>query len=536
MKRGWPSPRRSWRRSKRMKLADSRTIKKIDSAAMRKYGIRALVLMENAGRAVAEAVKKELEPVASKYKRVAIIAGKGNNGGDGFVAARHLMNSGVSVALFSFARVEDIRGDAGVNALAWQRMGGEINYLLSKGDLKKHEYAIRHSSIIVDAIFGTGLGSPVSGLYADTIAYMNGLERKIVSVDMPSGIDASTGAVLGVAVKASLTVTMAVPKIGLYSYPGRSFAGRVVVADIGAPRELIEGEAIRWNLITEDDLKKILKIRKPESHKSTHGHMLIVAGSPGMTGAAYMAGVASMRAGSGLTTIALPESLNPIMEAKTTEIMTLPVPEADGRLVSTSFEKIRHALTGKSVLLIGPGIGNHPGTFGLVEKLIDAAEIPTVLDADGLNAFAGNAKGLKKCKAPLVITPHPGEAARLLKTSTVVVQSDRMGAAKELARATGATVVLKGAGTVITGPDGQFYLNPTGNPGLATAGTGDVLSGMIGGLLAQGYTPTEAAIAAVYLHGLAGDRVKEAQGEAGMMATDLLPLIPGLLNFYTEAR
>src|SRR3990170_2115416 len=511
-----------------MKAADAHTIRSIDRIAIEKYGITGLELMENAGRGVADVVKTAMP---SPGGRIAIMAGKGNNGGDGYVAARHLHNSGFKVTVFSLGRTGEIKGDAALNAASWLKMGGEVRELLSSADLKAAESSLRHSSIVVDAIFGTGLEKDITGIHAETVDLVNSVDKKIISVEIPSGIHATTGAVLGRAVKAHITATMAMPKLGLFLFPGRSFSGIVEVVDIGVPKEMVEDEAIRWNIITEGDFRKSLKPRKPESHKSTHGHLLVLAGSPGMTGAAYMASASAMRAGAGLATLGVPGSLNDIMEVKTTEVMSIGLPETpDKMLGAVSFDAIKAMLPGKTAVVIGPGVGNPPEMMRLIEMLVQEIKVPLVIDADGLNSIAPQISMLKKAKTEIVLTPHPGEMARLLNASTEDIQSDRMGSALRLVEMTGATVVLKGAGTIIASPTGRIYINTTGNPGLATAGTGDVLAGMLGGFLAQGYGPEEAASAAVYIHGLAGDEVKRTQGELGMMAMDLVPLIPRLLN------
>ncbi len=517
-----------------MKAADAATIRSIDRAAVERYGITGLELMENAGKGVAEIIRRV---APSKDVRIAIVAGKGNNGGDGYVAARHLHNYGFRVAVFSLCRTGELKGDAAANAASWVKMGGETSEILTSADLKAAESPLRHSSVIVDAIFGTGLEKNVSGIHAEAIDLINSLEKKVVSIDIPSGVHATTGAVLGRAIKAEITATMAMPKLGLVLFPGRSFAGTFEVVDIGVPREMVEDENIRWNIITEEGLRRSLKPRKPESHKSTHGHLLVLAGSPGMTGAAYMAAVSSMRAGAGLATLGVPESLNGIMEVKTTEVMSIGLPETpEKRLGAVSFSAIKAMLPGKTAVIIGPGVGSSDEMMGLIEMLINEVKVPLVIDADGLNSIAANAAMLKDAKTEVVLTPHPGEMARLLNVASKDVQSDRMGSALKLVEMTGATVVLKGAGTIIAAPSGRVYINTTGNPGLATAGTGDVLAGMLGGFLAQGYSPEDACQAAVYIHGLAGDEVKKTQGELGMMAMDLVPLIPRLLNSLVSPR
>ncbi len=519
-----------------MKLADSRTIRAVDAAAMRRFGLKGQVLMENAGRGVAEAVIKELFSFDCPKGRVSIIAGKGNNGGDGYVAARHLANRGVRAAVYSLARPGELKGDAGANARVWQKMGGDTFTILSARDIKKHGEAIRRSCVVVDGIFGTGLSSPVKGFYSEVIGFMNGLGRPVVSIDIPSGVDASTGAVLGCAVRATVTATMAMPKIGLYQFPGREHAGRVEVVDIGVPRALIEDASIRWNLITDNILRGLLRPRSKDAHKGSCGHLLVIAGSPGKTGAAYMAAMGGMRAGAGLTTIALPEGLNPVMEVKTTEVMTAPLPETGaGGLGDVSYAKLKALIKGKSAIVFGPGLGSTDDVARLLENMVRDSKAPVVIDADGLNCLAGRAEILKKARAPVVLTPHPGEMGRLLGLSAAGVQSDRAGSAGALSKKTGAVVVLKGAGTVIAAPGGQVFINPTGNAGLATAGTGDVLSGVIGGFLAGGMGALPASIAAVYIHGLAADEIRDAKGgETGMMATDLLPVIPGVISSFTR--
>jgi NAD(P)H-hydrate epimerase len=514
-----------------LKAADSETIRKVDKKALERYGLTGLQLMENAGRGVAEAVSKELTGPG----RTAIFAGKGNNGGDGYVAARHLRNSGRDTIVYSLCRVEELRGDAAINAGIWLKMGGEVREVLSVKDLEGAGSRIRHSAIMIDAIFGTGLSSPVSGVHAATIDLVNSLDTKTIAVDVPSGMNATTGGVLGCAVRADLTATMAMPKLGLLLFPGRTYAGRIEVVDIGVPRELIEDEGIRWNLLTGADIRKILRPRSPESHKSTHGHLLVLAGSPGMTGAAFMTAVSAMRAGAGLATLGVPSSLNCVMEAKTTEVMSLGLPETpEGTLGAISFEEVKKLLSGKTAVVVGPGMRSSDEVRRLIEALIHEVRVPVVIDADGLNSFGLEIAAVKREGLNIVLTPHPGEMARLLGRSAAEVQSDRVGAAEELALKTGGTVVLKGAATVIAGPSGRIHINPTGNPGLATAGTGDVLAGMIGGLLAQGYTPEQAACAAVYVHGLAGDEVKSAQGELGMMAMDLVAGLPRLMNSFVD--
>ncbi len=508
-------------------------MRKLDRLAVRSYGMRGLQLMENAGRGTADVVSR-----SARGGRVAVVAGKGNNGGDGFVCARHLKNRGMSVTLFSLADPKDIKGDAGVNARVWEKMGGGIHTLRSSREIEKHVLGLRHSSVIVDAIFGTGLSSPPKGVHAAAIELINKLGKKVVSIDVPSGLDASTGKAPGACVRADVTATMALPKLGFYSYPGRELAGRVEVVDIGMPLELLNREEIRWRLLDDGEVGgRLTRGRggRGDSHKGSFGHVLVLAGSTGKTGAAYMAAMGAMRAGAGLTTVGLPESLLAVMEAKATEVMTEPLPETGMRtLGSRSVERAMELLPGKAAVVIGPGMGASGETLAFTRGVIKGAAgcgVPLVIDADGLNAIAlyGRLSMFKKA-VQAVLTPHPGEMARLLSVEVADVQADRVGTTERLAKKTGCTVVLKGAGTVVSTPWGEVFINPTGNSGLATAGTGDVLAGMIGGFLAQGMSPVDAASSAVYIHGAAGDRVAEETGAAGMVATDLLPVIPSVIK------
>lgn len=515
-----------------MKAVDSKTMKMIDASAVKDFGMDSVQLMENAGRGIAELVVREFYAMPEGKGRVAVVTGKGNNGGDGFVVARHLMNSGVPTVVFSLEGLKVLKGDAALNAGVWQKMGGETRLIRTKSELEKSSSAIRHSAVIVDAILGTGLKSPVKGHYAEVIRYINGLDKRVVAVDIPSGLDATTGQILGVAVRADFTATMALPKTGFFEFPGRALAGRVEVIDIGVPSGLLTNDEIHWNVTVDRDIRRVLKPRADDSHKGTCGHLLVLAGSPGKTGAAYMTSMGAMRSGAGLTTLGLPESLSAVMEAKTTEVMTCGLPETpDKTLGVAALDKIGLLLEGKSAVVVGPGLGATTEVIRLMEKLVRMVTVPMVIDADGLNSIEDGF--LKDIKTPFILTPHPGEAARLLKTTAADIQADRTASARRLAKKLCCTVVLKGACTVIAEPSGTVHYNTTGNAGLATAGTGDVLSGMIGGLIAQGYAPVDAAVAAVYVHGLAADEIKAASGEAGMIATDLLARLPGIINSFT---
>ena len=514
-----------------MKIVDSDTMRRLDEITIKKYGIPGLVPMENAGRGVAGIIERDFGNL--KGKNISIFAGKGNNGGDGFVAARHLSNKGFKVVVYLLAKKSDVKGDAKVNLDIWSRMGGEVIEILSIRGVEKYRSNIRHAALIVDAIFGTGLSADVKGIQRDVIEFINRLNKPVVAVDIPSGLDASNGKVLGSCVKATITATMAIPKIGLVVYPGVDYAGRVETVDIGMPMELLKDEKIPWEVLDFEGIKKLLRPRHGNSHKGTFGHLFVLAGSVGKTGAAAMTSVGAMRAGAGLVTLGIPESLNPIMAKKLTEVMTLPLAEsASGVCGYEAFDEVVKFIRDKEVVVLGPGLTASEPVRRLVLRLTKESNIPLVIDADGINCLAYDVKILKKAKAPIIITPHPGEMARLVGMTAKDIQEDRIGIAERFAKENKVIVVLKGAGTVIAEPSGKIFINSTGNPGMATAGTGDVLSGMIGGFIAQGYSPIDAARIGVYLHGLAGDESAKKKGQIGMMATDILDILPKVINSF----
>src|SRR3972149_939675 len=494
----------------------------LDEKAIKRYGIPGLVLMENAGRGVAEIIERNFgsltgggKPLPYEGKRVSIFAGKGNNGGDGVF----------------LARPQDVKGDAKVNLNIWQKMNGETVSIVSKKSLERHRVNIRHAHLIVDAIFGTGLSADVKGIQRDVIEFINRLNKPVVAVDVPSGLNASNGRVLGSCVKATITATMAIPKIGLLIYPGMDYAGKVEVVDIGMPRELLKDEKIPWELLDFEGNKGLIKPRHGNTHKGSFGHVFVLAGSVGKTGAAAMTSMGAMRAGAGLFTLGISKSLNQVMARKLTEVMTLPLSEsASGVCGYEAFDEIMKFIRDKEVVVLGPGLATSEPVKKLVSRLVRESRIPLVIDADGINCLAEDVKVLGKAKAPIVITPHPGEMARLVDMTAKYVQTDRIGVASRFAKENKVIVVLKGARTVIAEPSGRIFINPTGNPGMATAGTGDVLAGMIGGFIAQGYTPLDASNMAVYVHGMAGDEVAKKKGQVGMVAGDMLNILPQVMN------
>lgn len=488
----------------------------LDQHTIETLGVSGDLLMENAGRAAAERVAAELP----QGGEVLVVCGGGNNGGDGFVVARLLHLQGLPVRTVLLVDPRKLAGDAANNQQRAKEVGVPA---VATG------WRAPRRGVIVDAIFGTGLARPVAKALAASVRKINAARSRdvrIVALDLPSGICADTGRVLGVAVEADLTVSFGLPKLGHVLEPGRSQSGRIVVARIGiadtAPG--IEPMAELW---TRAGAGRQLPGRPVAGHKGSFGHALLVAGGEGKTGAAALAAEATGRVGAGLVTIACPAGLNDILEVKCTEAMTVPVPDTSERAFAAGAEPLLRRLAAeRDVVGLGPGIGRAAETLKLVRSFVPQLKQPVVLDADGLHAFADDPARLKTRQGPTVLTPHPGEASALLGRSPSDINRDRPSSARALAEVTGAVVVLKGAATLIAAPEGRLIVNPTGGPALATGGTGDVLLGMVTGFIAQGVLPFEAAALAAWLHGFAADRISERSGPAGMLAGDLLSELP----------
>jgi hydroxyethylthiazole kinase-like uncharacterized protein yjeF len=514
----------------KVKLVTTEQMQDLDRRTIQACGIPGIVLMENAGRGATETLTRSFPEVRSGW--VAVLAGRGNNGGDGFVIARHLMNWGIRTRAYLLTGRDNVQGDALTNLRAWLNMGGELTEILSKGNFTKIKKDLAHANLIVDAIFGTGLNSEVKGLYKDIISFINTLSQPVMAVDIPSGLDATTGKVLGTAVRADLTTTFGLAKIGQVIEPGAHYVGRLEILDIGIPQNFIEEADIKARLIDPEELNlSLLDPRPPQAHKGDYGHLFVLAGSPGKTGAAAMICSGALRTGAGLVTLGIPTSLNHILEAKLTEAMTEPLPDrGTGYLSRDASKRILQLLEGKTAVALGPGVSTHPEVQELLWELIPQISVPVVIDADGVTALASRPEILKTCPSPVILTPHPGEMARLAGTTTQHVQADRIGVAMDFAAAYGCIVVLKGNKTVVATPEGEVYINPTGNPGMASGGTGDVLTGMIGGLIAQGLPPLEAATWGVYLHGVAGDCAARIWGETSLIAGDIVDSLPDALE------
>lgn len=519
-----------------MKLITAEQMRELDRVAIRERGIPGLDLMERAGIAVAQCALEMIEDGSLRRKAI-LFAGKGNNGGDAFVAARYLEAEGIKTETVLLARRRDVSGDALENLQRLESTGARIVKAETLEELEALKEGAGKAGLVIDGILGTGVKGDVRGHLAEAIFYMCGLHKKLLSIDVPSGIDATTGKVCGVAARASATVTMGLPKIGLVQSGGCEYCGRIRVADIGLPHDIVGDAPSSGELIVEQDLYGLFPPRRRVTHKGDYGRILIVAGSPGMTGAAALAASGSMRAGAGLVTVAVPRSLNPILEVKLTEAMTLPLPEtAEGALGNAAGEVIYGMADRFDVMVIGPGLSWQAETGGMVRRLVRDVAKPMLIDADGLNALGGDVGTLREAKAPITITPHPGEMARLLKWETVDIVKDRIVVASSFARQFGVTVVLKGALTVVALPGGSVSCNASGNPGMASGGSGDVLSGIIAAFWAQGMAPENAARAGVFVHGDAGDRAAAKWGERGLIASDIVNFIPASMEYLLHRK
>jgi hydroxyethylthiazole kinase-like uncharacterized protein yjeF len=515
-----------------MKIITATEMRDVDRASTEKFGVPSLTLMENAGSAVAQFILDNYRSA----DRIAVLCGKGNNGGDGFVVARNLHRAGRVVEVLLLAEPRELKGDA---AVMFERLPVRPIVVQTQQELQAESArSLANCGLIVDAVLGTGFKPPVKGLFADAIAAMNSSGKPVVAVDIPSGADSDammvqTGA--GIA-RADAIVTFTAPRPA--HVLGQLTRGPVVVASIGSPDAAIESK-LKLEVTTARDFSALLAPRPTDSNKGMYGHVLIVGGSLGKSGAAAMAGMAALRAGTGLVTVATAKSVLSNVAGFAAELMTEPLPETDTGgigIASVKNGELQQLASTMTVVAIGPGIGRHPETIEFVREAVRTLKCPLVIDADGLNAFDGKTEPLDGSKRALVLTPHPGEMGRLAGISTKAVQADRLNTARSFSREHKLVLVLKGNLTIIALPDGTAWVNPTGNPAMATGGTGDILTGMTAGILAQ--MPNDAAraaVAAAYLHGLAGDVAAETMGEHSLVATDLLAGLPEAFRRATKS-
>ncbi len=523
-----------------MKVLTAAEMREVDRLTVERVGIPSSQLMETAGRRAAETFQDIAEKAGLKPRRICVLCGKGNNGGDGFVVARHLQTADRGVRVYVFAPPEELRGDAAVNFRRWREIGGDLTVVRDEKSWEAAWPEIAIADAIVDAIFGTGFRGTAAGAIGQALQDINRLSHQataarpalIVAVDTPSGLPSDGVAAAGPVLRVQHTVTFTAPKVGQLVSRDSETVGSLTVVNIGSPAALVEevGKgALRW--AEPEEFANLPLVRATDGHKGVYGHILVVAGSLGKSGAAIMSGSAALYAGAGLVTVATPEAVLPIVAAAHPEYMTESLAASEGAASrgnrdGTHFAEIEK---GKSVLAVGPGLGQHPETQEFIRSIVQGTELPVILDADGLNAFAGRADDLRERKSQFVaITPHPGEMSRLVGSSTKAVQEDRVKTAQDAAKRWNVHVILKGAHTVVAAPDGRTFVNTTGNPGLAKGGSGDVLTGVLAAVTGQFKTDDWLRVLAlgVYLHGQAADIAAEGTDLSGLVAGDVARALP----------
>lgn len=514
-------------------MATAQQMAELDRVAIQHYGIPSLVLMENAGRSCTDRIFRILEEKvgAPQEASVAVVCGKGNNGGDGMVIARHLHNRGVYVEVFLLGEVEDLSKDARTQYEILRRMDLEIRVIRDTEGIEDLRSYLEEVHLCVDAILGTGISSPLSGTVREVVEVINLSMATVFAVDIPSGIDATTGRILGEAIRADYTGTFGLLKLGNVLLPGSIHCGETDIYDIGIPSRAVFDADIKAETLEEQVVKSMLSVRPPDFHKGDAGRVYIVGGSPGMTGAPCLAGVAALRMGAGLITVATPASLRPIVEAKQMEVMCAGVPDGGGgyftpEMIPSLLETIAKA----DVVVVGPGLGMTEAMPRFLKDLLPKIKVPFLLDADALNALSGQVNTLQSAVAPCIITPHPGEMSRLTRESIEAIEASRIDSARHMAEEEGVTVILKGARTIVATPKGDIFINTSGNPYMASGGMGDALTGMIAALASQGLSPTDAACAGVFLHGLSADLLVREHPMTPVTAMDVIGNIKGALQ------
>lgn len=512
-----------------MKVLTSAQMRGVDRKAIEDIGLPGPVLMENAGLRVAAVVRGIFS--RKEGLKVVVVSGRGNNGGDGFVAARHLRNEGYDVRVILLATVEDLKNDALLNARICRNMGLAPAEAPDNAGWSRANRLLRDADAVIDAVFGTGLTKPADGLFARVIEDINACPGLKVAVDVPSGLSSDTQEVIGPAVRADVTVALAAPKVCHVLPPAEEHVGTLVVADIGLPRQLLEDESFKLEMVEAERLLGCFGKRRRDSHKGTYGHVLVVGGSRGKSGAAALAGRAALKAGAGLVTVAVPGGSLPAVARSMAELMTEPLPETkEGTISPEAVPRVLELSRGKDGLVLGPGLSTHPGAARFVRELLGRVKIPLVLDADGLNILAEQRDLFDALPRPSILTPHPGEFGRILGLGVGDVLKRRLELVTEFASGRGVVLVLKGHRTLTAAPDGRVFINSSGNPGLATGGSGDVLSGLAGGQLVQMKDPLNAALSAVYVHGLAGDLAADETGQKALTASDIIRWLPRALK------
>lgn len=506
---------RDGKSGERMKVVTAEEMRRIDTRTIKDYGIPGTVLMERAGGAVAA---KFIELFGAK--KALVLAGSGNNGGDGLVAARELFNKGRNVKVLLTGKEGALSADCLVQYRAAKKAGVPMEFrtTITSADC--------HGAVVIDALFGTGLNKPVRTPYSDLIRSLNASGATVISVDVPSGISSDDGCVMGEAVRADYTVTFGLPKIGHLIHPGAEYTGKLFVEDIGFPEDLLRSARLNVETIDAAYAASLIPERPANSYKGDYGHVLVVAGSRGKTGAACLTAAACLRSGAGLVTIGVPESLTDVFQSRVVEEMILPLPDAgNGMLAASALDEILYFIAERAdVLAMGPGVGVSDDMKKIMDGLVRMSAAPMVLDADAINSLAGRSDLFKKAKSPVVLTPHVGEMSRLVARQ--LVAEGKIEDARSFAKDTGTNLILKGAPSIVACADGRLSINTTGNPGMATAGSGDVLTGMVAAFIGQGLDPAAASVLAVYLHGLAGDIAASDKGMHSLIASDIIAAVP----------
>jgi hydroxyethylthiazole kinase-like uncharacterized protein yjeF len=508
-----------------MRIVTNAEMRNIDTRAMQKLGIPSTVLMENAGRGCVDVIENYFDPESLK---VCILCGKGNNGGDGFVIARHLQNRGAEVEIILLGKATSLKGDSRINYALAKKSGLPIHEFIEPKTIKRTIDAFA-PGVIVDAVFGTGFKGSLQPKYRAVFDIVNSYDAFVLSVDIPSGINGDNGQCDRTCIVADATAAMCLPKRGHYLYPGRELCGDVFVVDIGVPYTLINSGFPR--IPTFQDVLAALPVRKPDGHKGSFGTVLTVAGARGFSGAAAMAATSSLKTGAGLVRLAIPKGIADAIESKLLEVVKIPLPQTADETIDTAALTVLTPHFDSDVIVVGPGITTHPQTAEFLVSFVSKITSPLIIDADAINILAGHKHLLKKCPAPCVLTPHPGELSRLTGLPVKDINLNRLDLAPQLARTYNCVMVLKGAPTVIASPDGSVYLNPTGNSGLSSAGSGDVLVGMIAGFIAQHVSLVESAMLGAFLHGLCSELAMERNNEYSLMAGDLIEHIPEAINY-----
>lgn len=501
-------------------------MREIDKQTMDGIGIPGIVLMENAGAVVARKISEKFN---TKKEKIIILAGHGNNGGDGFVIARHLANKGYEVETWFIGDIRKSSEESVANFHSLVHSGFKIKFWNEENDPLLKE-RLEYADVIVDALLGTGASGSLREPVRNIVNSANSAKGFKIAVDMPTGVNATSGEVVDIAFKADLTVTFALPKIGQFLYPGAEYTGKLHVADISIPRIVSTSLKINKHLITEQMVKDMLPVRRQNTHKGSYGHALIIGGSKGMPGAPTLSTLAALRTGAGLTTVMVPESLQPMVFSHTTEAICIGLPETQsGHFSAGGFDYQKLSSGNYSAIGIGPGLGRWEKDRDFLDNILKASDQPLVIDADGLNILSEDLKPLLSRNGITVLTPHPGEMARLIKKDVAFVEKNRVLIASDLAQEYRTFMVLKGANTIIATPDGEIYINATGGPELAKGGTGDVLTGMITGLLAQKLPALDSIIIGVYLHGLAGS-LASFPSNYSTLATEIIDNIGKAIN------